>query len=50
VYGQIIELQNEAWTRMVVAQSLEELIYRAISSIQQEQAEKYKFILENGAF
>ena len=50
VYGQIIELQNEAWTRIVVAQSLEELIYRAISSIQHEQAEKYKFILENGAF
>lgn len=49
-YGQIVELQNEAWERTVVAGSLEELIYREIGSLEQGGTEKYMFIVEHGAF
>lgn len=49
-YGQIIELQNESWQRLVVANSLEDLIQAEIELIYREGKEKYRFIIEKGAF
>ena len=44
-YGQIIELQNESWTREVVANSLEDLLQKAITALQSGQAKQLDFIL-----
>lgn len=49
-FGQIIELQNEGWTRSVVASSLEELITQEIEIIKSEGNNRFGFIQENGKF
>lgn len=49
-YGQIIELQNESWSRTVIAFCLEELIYREIESLEGEITEHQQFIIDNGTF
>lgn len=49
-FGQIIELQNEGWTRSVVASSLEEVIRQEIEIIKSEGNNRFGFIQENGKF
>ncbi|MEK6492596.1 SMI1/KNR4 family protein [Myroides odoratimimus] len=49
-YGQIVELQNESWSRTVIAFCLEELIYREIESLEGEITEHQQFIIDNGTF
>lgn len=44
-YGQIVELQNESWTREVVAKSLQALIQHEIGLLKSGQISKYDFIL-----
>lgn len=50
MYGQIIELQNESWSRTVIAFCLEELIYREIESLEGAITEHQQFIIDNGTF
>ena len=44
-YGQIIELQNEAWTRVVVATSLADLLQRETDTIKNQPGDRFDFIL-----
>lgn len=44
-YGQIIELVNEDWTRVVVAGSLQKLITKEVETIRREGAQRFAFIL-----
>jgi cell wall assembly regulator SMI1 len=46
-FGQIIELQNDTWTRSVVANSLEQLISNQIDLMKNGNRD-FEFILENG--
>ncbi|WP_262921062.1 hypothetical protein [Elizabethkingia anophelis] len=43
-------MQNEGWTRSVVASSLEELITQEIEIIKSEGNNRFGFIQENGKF
>jgi cell wall assembly regulator SMI1 len=45
-FGQIIELQNESWSRDIVADSLEELIQNEISNLKAGKTEHFSFIIE----
>ena len=45
-YGQIIALSNESWTRVVVAESLTQLIQHEIDEIRRGNIEQFEFILE----
>lgn len=44
-FGQIIELQNESWSRIIVADSLEELIQYEIDNLKAGKTEHFDFIL-----
>ncbi|WP_125722808.1 SMI1/KNR4 family protein [Flavobacterium ustbae] len=44
-YGQIIELQNESWSREIVANSLEELIQNEINNLKNGKTEHFDFII-----
>lgn len=44
-YGQIIELQNESWSRDIVADSLEELIQNEINNLKTGKTEHFDFII-----
>lgn len=44
-YGQIIELQNESWSRDIVADSLEELIQNEINNLKTGNTEHFDFIV-----
>jgi cell wall assembly regulator SMI1 len=46
-YGQIIELQNETWERIVVANSLEEMFQKQIEILQAGNLKMFEFILGN---
>lgn len=45
-FGQIIELQNESWSRDIVAESLEELIQNEINNLKIGNTEHFNFIIE----
>ncbi|WP_289661683.1 SMI1/KNR4 family protein [Flavobacterium panacagri] len=45
-FGQIIELQNESWSRIIVADSLEELIQNEINNLKAGRTEHFSFIIE----
>jgi cell wall assembly regulator SMI1 len=45
IFGQIIELQNESWERIVVANSMQELIEMQIEKLQAKDYTCYDFIL-----
>src|SRR6218665_1957074 len=45
-FGQIIELQNESWSRIIVADSLEELIQNEITNLKAGKTEHFSFIIE----
>lgn len=45
-YGQIIALSNESWTRVVVADSLTQLIQREIDGIRRGNIDQFEFFLE----
>ena len=45
-FGQIIELQNESWSRIIVADSLEELIQNEINNLKAGKTEHFSFIIE----
>lgn len=45
-FGQIIELQNESWSRDIVAESLEELIQNEINNLKTGKTEHFSFIIE----
>lgn len=44
-FGQIIELQNESWSRDIVAESLEELIQNEINNLKTGNTEHFDFIV-----
>lgn len=44
-FGQIIELQNESWSRIIVADSLEELIQNEINNLKAGKTEHFDFIV-----
>ncbi|MHC0447808.1 SMI1/KNR4 family protein [Flavobacterium sp. 3-218] len=44
-FGQIIELQNESWSRDIVADSLEELIQNEINNLKTGKTEHFDFIV-----
>lgn len=44
-FGQIIELQNESWSRDIVADSLEELIKNEINNLREGKTEHFDFII-----
>jgi cell wall assembly regulator SMI1 len=44
-FGQIIELQNESWSRIIVADSLEELIQNEINNLKAGKNEHFDFII-----
>lgn len=44
-FGQIIELQNESWSRDIVANSLEELIQNEINNLKAGKTEHFDFIV-----
>ena len=44
-FGQIIELQNESWSRDIVAESLEELIQNEINNLRSGKTEHFDFII-----
>lgn len=44
-FGQIIELQNESWSRLIVADSLEELIQNEINNLKAGKTEHFDFIV-----
>lgn len=44
-FGQIIELQNESWSRIIVADSLEELIQNEINNLKAGKNEHFDFIV-----
>jgi cell wall assembly regulator SMI1 len=46
-FGQIIELQNESWSRLVVADSLADLVQKEINLLQSGKVDKFDFILDN---
>lgn len=43
--GQIIELQNESWSRIIVADSLEELIQNEVNNLKAGKTEHFDFII-----
>ncbi|WP_157670200.1 SMI1/KNR4 family protein [Chitinibacter sp. GC72] len=47
-FGQIIDFQNETWSRDVVATSLSELFSNDTAELRRNAGERYEFILENG--
>ncbi|SHG28712.1 SMI1/KNR4 family protein [Flavobacterium johnsoniae] len=44
-FGQIIELQNESWSRIIVADSLEELIQNEVNNLKAGKTEHFDFII-----
>lgn len=44
-FGQIIELQNESWSRIIIADSLEELIQNEINNLKAGKNEHFDFII-----
>lgn len=49
-YGQIIELQNESFSRVVVAQTLKELVLKEIDSLHKPPTEHIQFVIDHGTF
>lgn len=45
-YGQIIELQNESWSRNVIADSLEAIVRNEINNIKNDPQSRFDFILK----
>jgi cell wall assembly regulator SMI1 len=46
IFGQILELQNESWSRVVIADSLETLVRNEIKTIKSNPQTRFEFILK----